>query len=94
MLHDTTGLRGLPHQDPAFFMECHRTIISPPLSPAKERPKFPSSKKALYDRSFPRTSPIRKKRQSRLYIKLEVFDHTNYSPNGRFLGQSQEWLRR
>jgi hypothetical protein len=61
------------------LMECHQTIISPPLGPVQEQPKFPSTKKALYDRSFPRTSPIRKKRQSRLYIKLEVFDHTNYS---------------
>jgi hypothetical protein len=26
--------------------------------------------------------------QSRLYIKLEIFDHTNYSSKGRFLGQS------
>lgn len=65
-------------------------IISPPLSLVKEQPKFPSSRRKfsmiglflgllLLERSVS---------QSRLYIKLEVFDHTNYSSKGRFLGHS------
>ncbi|PMD21484.1 hypothetical protein NA56DRAFT_703675 [Hyaloscypha hepaticicola] len=61
---NTTGLRSIPHQDPALLWTVIRLYhFSASQSGEGAAEISLISKKVLYDRSFPRTSPTRKKRQ-------------------------------